>query len=478
MNRYFFALLIVLSSSTYAADYLMTADEVSNTLSFVSPEGMQSIGYMQLGPSKRFALASSVKSKSQNNVHGLAFSPDGKTMAVTSNISNSVALYDTGNLSKFKDYVNVGLSPHVAMFTPDSSELWVATRGTSNVEIINVKTGKIKKIVQTEACPSFFAFDAKQTLVYISYTCSTKLDVYNYKTKKKVKTATLNGTFSPLIALSPDQKELWVIRKDSGEVARISTDKMDVIEYLPVGLYPQHVIFGEVGGKVVGLVTNGGDNDLKVFSFTSGTKTPAVLDFSVKIPHFPHGLATSPDKKIAYVATEHGDRVYSISLSERKVLASAQVGNSPQSLVYVKNLDLKDFRSYMRRMGDSQVETKSFNFVPFAGKTENRASVSVRSYSSDFDFDFDFKVQGKFKDNEEYRFYLSGSSKSVDKIPREDRMLVGVVVCSSQFAFVCMSSSILPPNDLLKKFLSTPSTKFFATDKDDEVIFINDESLL
>ncbi len=468
MSLIFLSFFLTINSK--AMDLVMTADEVSNTVSFVEASTFKTIAYLPIGPNRRFALNSSVKSQLQNNVHGLAFSPDKKLMVVTSNISNSVAIYDTDNFAKPKYYINVGLSPHVSSFTPDGKEIWVATRGTSEVEIIDSKKGIVTRKLKTQACPSFFAFQEKKSLVYITYTCTSKVEVYNYKTKKLKGSVDLNGTFSPLISLSPDQKELWVIRKDSGEVARISTEKLSVLDYIKVGLYPQHVLFGMRNGKTIGLVTVGGENVLKTYSFDSGTSIPALLTSSIEVPGLPHGLAVSANKETAFVATEHGDMVYSLSLNESKVTASARVGSSPQSLVFVSGLDLKDYKTYLRRFAE-QLNPKFFT-LKSKSLVDNTISISIRPVPSEINFYF--QVYGKLPKEEVFKFYLTTSRKNLEKVEDGDRKLIGIIGCNNKDGFICLSTTSLPYEDNLASMVNDPSLRIYALNKEGHLLFQNE----
>ncbi len=83
-------------------------------------------------------------------VHGLGFSPDGKTLAVVSIGSNAVSWIDTAtNTVKHTTYV--GRSPHEAFFTPDGKEVWVTVRGEDYIAVLDPttykETGRIKRPV-------------------------------------------------------------------------------------------------------------------------------------------------------------------------------------------------------------------------------------------------------------------------------------------------------------------------------------------
>src|SRR4026207_1347393 len=107
-------------------DRVYAADQTSNTVSVIDPAENKLLGVIRLGDPVPGAL--SPLYKGQLLVHGLGYSPDGKTLAVVSVGSNSVTLIDTAT-NKVKGVVYVGRSPHEPFFTPNGRELWVTVGG-------------------------------------------------------------------------------------------------------------------------------------------------------------------------------------------------------------------------------------------------------------------------------------------------------------------------------------------------------------
>src|SRR6516164_372497 len=97
-------------------DRVYAADQTSNTVSVIDPSSNTLLGVIRLGDTVPGAL--SPLYKGQLLVHGLGYSPDGKTLAVVSIASNSVALIDTAT-NQVKKTVYTGRAPHEAFFTPD-----------------------------------------------------------------------------------------------------------------------------------------------------------------------------------------------------------------------------------------------------------------------------------------------------------------------------------------------------------------------
>ena len=96
-------------------DRVYAANQTSNTVSVIDPSANKLLGVIRLGDLVPGAL--SALYRGQLLVHGLGYSPDGKTLAVVSIGSNSVALIDTPT-NKVKKTIYVGRAPHEAFILP------------------------------------------------------------------------------------------------------------------------------------------------------------------------------------------------------------------------------------------------------------------------------------------------------------------------------------------------------------------------
>jgi len=99
-------------------------------------------------------------------VHGLGFSPDGRTLAVVSVGSNSVTLIDTAT-NAVKGTVYVGRAPHEAFFTPDGKELWVAVRGEDYVAVIDPVSMRETRRITTNNGPAMTLFSPDGKLAFV-----------------------------------------------------------------------------------------------------------------------------------------------------------------------------------------------------------------------------------------------------------------------------------------------------------------------
>jgi len=150
--------------------------------------------------------------KGQLLVHCLGFSPDSKTLAVVSVGSNSATLIDTAT-NKVRGVVYVGRSPHEAFFTPNGRELWATVRGENYVSVID--PARMKEIQRIEVANgpgmTMFGPDGKYGFVCSSFT--PELAVIDLASHKVIKRLHQLSPFSPNIAVTPENDEVWIYVK-------------------------------------------------------------------------------------------------------------------------------------------------------------------------------------------------------------------------------------------------------------------------
>src|SRR5438132_10093871 len=312
-------------------DRVYTADQTSNTVSVIDPFDDKLLGVIRLGDLVPGAL--SPRYKGQLLVHGLGYSPDSKTLAVVSVGSNSVSLIDTPT-NKVKGVVYVGRSPHEAFFTPNGHELWVTVRGENYVSVIDPARMKEIRRIEMANGPGMTMFgpDGKYAFVCSSFTPElAAIDVASHRIIKKIPQAT---PFSPNIAVTPENDEVWITLKDAGKVQVYSAKPAFAQKaVLDTGPITNHVNFANNRNGKFAYVTIGGANEVKAF------RRGATPDLVAAIPvgELPHGIWPSGDGSRVYAALENGEHCVAIDTVSNKVIANIPIGQTTQALVYVPN---------------------------------------------------------------------------------------------------------------------------------------------
>jgi YVTN family beta-propeller protein len=312
-------------------DRVYTADQTSNTVSVIDPAENKLVGVIKLGDPVPGAL--SPLYKGQLLVHGLGYSPDSKTLAVVSVGSNSVTLINTAT-NKVKGTIYVGRSPHEPFFTPNGSELWITVRGENYVSVIDPARMKETRRIELANGPGMTMFgpDGKYAFVCSSFT--PELAVIDVASHKIIKRLPQVSPFSPNIAVTPENNEVWITLKDVGKVQIYSAKPpFEQKAVLDTGPITNHVNFANNRNGKFAYVTIGGANEVKAFRRSA---TPELIA-TIPVGELPHGIWPSGDGSRVYVALENGEHCVAIDTLTNKVIANIPIGQTTQALVYVPN---------------------------------------------------------------------------------------------------------------------------------------------
>jgi YVTN family beta-propeller protein len=313
-------------------DRVYAANQTSNTVSVIDPSSNKLLGVIRLGEPVPAAL--SPLYAGHLLVHGLGYSPDGKTLAVVSIASNSVALIDTA-ANRVKTVVYVGRSPHEAFFTPDGRELWVAVRGEDYISVIDPNRGiEVRRITLANG-PGMTMFGPDGRYAFVCSSFTPELAVIDAATYQIVKRLPQASPFCPNIAVTAENDEVWITLKDIGKVQVFSANPpFEPRALLDTGPITNHVNFVNNRNGRFAYVTIGGLNAVKVFR--RGGATPQ-LAATIPVGSLPHGIWPSGDGSRIYVALENGIAAAVIDTLTNRVIANVPIGQTTQALVYVPN---------------------------------------------------------------------------------------------------------------------------------------------
>src|ERR1700756_2556638 len=309
-------------------DRVYSAEQYSNTVSVTDPVDNKLIGAIRLGDPLPANL--SPLYKGQLLVHGMGFSPDGRTIDVVAIGSNAVIFIDNAT-NTVKHVTYVGGSPHEAFFTMDGSEVWVSVRGENYVSVLDGTTYEEKTRITVPNGPgmTIFSPDGKYGYVCSSFTPETDvIAVADHRIVGKVPQA---SPFCPNIAATPDSKQVWFTLKDTGKTQVFDGQPpFALLKTLDTGPISNHVNIVRNANGMFAYVTIGGLNEVKVFR-TDNFEQVATIPTG----KLPHGIWPSGDGRRVYVGLENEDKVAAIDTLKNEVIATSPVGQAPQALVYV-----------------------------------------------------------------------------------------------------------------------------------------------
>ncbi len=195
-------------------------------------------------------------------VAGIALSPDGKILYALNNSDNKLYILDA-NTGDAKSSVEVGDHPYACQLVANGTILSVTCLGGKSgaaVDVHDPMNPKVAGKVETGEHPNEFAF-SRDGRIFVS--CGNADAVYAYtladgKLSEKIRTTLLpkdpTGSTPVAVALSPDDKTLYVANADNNDVCVIDVSKpgeSKVKGFIPTGWYPTSIHISPDGKKLI-----------------------------------------------------------------------------------------------------------------------------------------------------------------------------------------------------------------------------------
>ena len=204
--------------------------------------------------------------------NNLAITPDGRYVYVCIRQESWVEVVDTQSLRVVKK-VPVGRNPHNVYLLPDGKHMLATSMGDNKVTLINTKTQEADSEIALPGVPRPVTWDdgAKRLFIQLSNLHGfIVLDPAAPKTVKKIllpeapagAKPLIPETFSHGIAITPDQKTIWVNSLLSNSVSVFSLPGLTLQSTIPVGQGPDWMTFLPDGSRCY--ISNAGSNSVSV----------------------------------------------------------------------------------------------------------------------------------------------------------------------------------------------------------------------
>lgn len=280
--------------------------------------------------------------------HGMAITPDGRTVYVSGDGSSSVSVIDTAS-DKVTKTIEVGKTPNGITLTPDSKQLLVTIYGDNKIVFIDTATQAISGETAV-AKPHTVSLAPGGKLAYVTSQEPGKfgLAVLDLTTKAVSRMIPLEKT--PRDGEFGDGKMFYFTQAGVAAVQVLDPATDKVVGEIPTGASP-HAIY--VSGSA-GYIVVQGPGELAQFDPQTNKVTR-----SVTVGKQPHWAAVADDGKTAYVTNEGSNDLTMINLADGKTTTVA-VGKAPRKVV-VQSTGMK--RAELGT-GTSKVSIANFAFAP------------------------------------------------------------------------------------------------------------------
>jgi YVTN family beta-propeller protein len=203
--------------------------------------------------------------------HGIDIEPESGRMVVTIENPDGVLLIDPASRKVLRKYDVQGQDPHMVLFGPKGEWAYVSNTASATVAAVELRTGKVK-LIPTDARPQGGVLSRDGKLIYLTNSDGNSISIIDTGRKERVGIIK-TGEGPGRIALTRDETQL---------------------------------VYNLQAGNAVG------------FADVKSRKQTTVIPLEGP----PLSLRLSPDGKLAYSGVQSLDKVYVISVDERKILRS------------------------------------------------------------------------------------------------------------------------------------------------------------
>ncbi|HEX5831738.1 MAG TPA: cytochrome D1 domain-containing protein [Gemmatimonadaceae bacterium] len=234
--------------------------------------------------------------------HGLAWLPDGRRVAVTSEASQALLLVDVASGTVAAAIPTGARGSHMVALAPDGRRAYVA----------NIAAGSV-----------------------------TMLDLE----QRTALATTATGAGAEGIDVTPDGREVWVTNREANTVSVLDAATLAVKATLPSADFPIRVKLTPDGR--LALVSNARSGELRLFDTRTrlpvGTITMTVDSTRARgtmlgtaTGGVPIGILVEPGGRRAYVANANADLVTVIDLDARAIVGWLETGREPDGLGWAR----------------------------------------------------------------------------------------------------------------------------------------------
>lgn len=293
--------------------------------------------------------------------HGMAISPDGRTVYVSGDGSSSVSVIDTAS-DKVTKTIEVGKTPNGVALSADGKQLLVTVYGDNKIVFVDTATQAITGEAAV-AKPHTVSLAPGGKVGYVTSQEPGKfaLAVLDLASRSVTKIIPLEKT--PRDGEFGDGKMFYFTQAGVAAVQVLDPAADKVVGEIATGMSPHSILIS--GGA--GYIVVQGPGDLAQFDSATNKVTR-----SIAVGKQPHWAAVSADGKTAYVINEGSNDLTMINLADGKTTTVA-VGKAPRKVV-VQSAGAK--RADLDVGAGSKVSIANFAFTPAAITVKRGTTVS------------------------------------------------------------------------------------------------------
>ncbi len=255
--------------------------------------------------------------------HGMALSPDDRTLYVSGDGGSTISVIDTGS-DRVAGTIEVGKTPHGLAMTSDGRLLLVAVYGEDRVAFVDTAKRAVVGSVPVPK-PHTIAIRPDDQVAYVASQepGHFALAVVDLGARSVVRSLPLDKPPRDL-EFGHDGKALYFTLAGVNAIQVLDPVSDQLVTQIPTGVSPH--IAAYYRGSAVGVGVVQGPGELLLFN----PKTNTAVN-SIAVGKQPHWVATSGDGKKAYVTNEGSNDVTVVDVASGTTTTIA-VGNAPRKV--------------------------------------------------------------------------------------------------------------------------------------------------
>lgn len=220
-----------------------------------------------------------------------------------------------------------GGNPKQVAYTPDGEELWVTLLVEGELKIFDADNGKLLDTIslgdEHGSVEVIFTEDGETAYVSQMETSSVyEIDVDTRKVRRQIST---EGVWSKVMALSPDERTLYVSNWVSDDVSVIDLDKGETVKRIPTVTKPRGLYVTADGRRLY--VAGYEKGAIQRINLRTGHKEVLVRTGSAM-----RHLVGDPRTKTLYASDMGEDAIFEVDMATGKVSKLAEVDDHPNTI--------------------------------------------------------------------------------------------------------------------------------------------------
>lgn len=172
--------------------------------------------------------------------HMVAVTGDGSTLYTGDIGEGTVSRLDVSSRAKTRGY-DVPSQPEAITVSRDGSQVWVGSNAEGLVSIVDTESGRVDSALSGFSWPYRILIVEERDLVVIPDLRRNHVRFIDYDDRRDLEILELPGEGPQGVALTHDRDTLFLSLSQSGQVAVIDLDSLEVVRRIDVGPTPDGV---------------------------------------------------------------------------------------------------------------------------------------------------------------------------------------------------------------------------------------------